>query len=259
MLQKKTALITGSTGGIGLGIAETLAAKGVDIALNGLDEPEKNTSLCAELSKKFNVTVRYFQADVTNAAAIHKMIDAIIQQFGRLDILVNNAGIQHVESIETFPAAKWDIILAINLSAAFHTTQAVIPHMKRNDFGRIINIASVHGIKASRYKSAYIAAKHGLVGLSKAAALDLAPFGITVNALCPGYVDTPLVRKQIPEQAKSHNISEQEVIEKILLKEHAIKEFVSVEQLGAFVAFLASAEGATITGAALTMDAGWTA
>jgi 3-hydroxybutyrate dehydrogenase len=257
-LREKTALITGSTSGIGLGIAQKFASEGANIVLNGFGSDEQIQEAIHSI-KKFGVKVIYSDADMSKPDAIEAMAKEALSKFSAVDILVNNAGIQHVEAIDSFPPEKWDAIIAINLSSAFHTTRLFAPAMKEKNWGRIINIASVHGLVASAYKSAYVAAKHGMMGLTKVTALDLAEFGITCNAICPGYVKTPLVEKQIPEQAKSHGISEEEVTEKIFLKNHAIKKFVEVDELAAMALFLCSDHAQTVTGTGLPMDAGWSA
>ncbi len=258
-LKSRSAVITGSTSGIGLGIANSFAENGINLVINGFGDANEIEKIRKDLEDKYKVRVIYSAADMSKPEQIHDMVKKSEEAFGTIDILVNNAGIQHVESIETFPEEKWNAIIAINLSSAFHTIKSVVAGMKKKSWGRIINIASVHGLIASQYKTAYISAKHGIIGLTKGVALDLAEFGITCNAICPGYVDTPLVRKQIPEQSKVHNISEEEVISKILLKNHYIKEFVSVKQIAALALFLCSDEARTITGTSLPIDGGWTA
>ena len=253
----KTALITGSTSGIGLGIAKEFAKAGYSIAFNGL---EVNAVEIAEnVGKEFNVKTAFFSANLADVDQIEKMIQDIEKKFGRLDVLVNNAGIQFVSPIDSFPIDKWNAIIQLNLNAVFYTSKFVWNGMKERGFGRIINIASAHGLVASAYKSAYVAAKHGVVGLTKVLALEGAPFGITANAICPGYVKTPLVEKQIVEQAKSHGITEDEVVSKIMLEKHAVKEFVSVESLGKLAVFLASEDAKLMTGTAMPVDGGWTA
>lgn len=259
MLKGKTVIVTGSTSGIGLGILKEFAAQGANVVMNGFGDADAIEKERAAIESGCGVAAIYNGADMTKPEEIAAMVNDAAKQFGSVDVIVNNAGIQHVEAIDNFPEAKWDAIMAINLSSAFHMIKAASKHMKKSGWGRVINIASVHGLVASKYKAAYIAAKHGIVGLSKASALDLAEFGITVNAICPGYVDTPLVRKQIPQQAKENNISEDEVIDKILLKNHAVKEFVKVEDIAALAVFLCSDAARTITGQALPIDAGWTA
>ena len=257
-LKGKNAIITGSTSGIGLGIARALADQGVNIMLNGFGDAKAIEDVKKEIAAK-GVKVEYSPADMSKPAEIKLMIADAEKLLGSVDILVNNAGIQNVQPIWEFDDAKWDQIIAINLSAAFHSIKAASEGMMKRKWGRIINIASVHGLVASPFKSAYVSAKHGIVGLSKAAGADLAPYGITCNALCPGYVDTPLVRKQIPEQMKAHNMSEKDVIEKVMLDKHAIKEFVTVDNIAETVLFLCGEAGGKITGVALPVDGGWSA
>jgi 3-hydroxybutyrate dehydrogenase len=259
MLEGKVSLVTGSTSGIGLGIARALAAAGANVVLNGFGTPEDIAEAQARLIAQFNVEARYSSADMSKASAISDMIRMTLESFGRLDILVNNAGIQYVAPLEQFPAEKWDAILAINLSSAFHTTRSALPAMRKNGFGRIINIASAHGLVASPFKAAYVAAKHGIVGLTKVIALETAEANITCNAICPGYVYTPLVEAQIEAQAKAHNIPRDQVIRDVLLAQQPNKRFASVEELGALTVFLASDAAASITGVALPVDGGWTA
>jgi 3-hydroxybutyrate dehydrogenase len=253
----KTILITGSTSGIGLGIAKAFAALGYNIAFNGL-EPN-GAEIAQQVATEFNISHSFSPANLMQPDAIRGLVADAIKTFGTIDVLVNNAGIQYVAPIDEFPDEKWDAIIAINLTAAFHVTKAAWATMKEHKFGRIINIASAHGLRASEFKSAYVAAKHGLVGFTKTIALEGAPFGITCKAICPGYVETPLVEKQIPEQAKAHNMTEKEVIEKIFLERHAVKEFVPVELLANTAVFLAADLAATITGTTISVDAGWTA
>jgi len=253
----KTILITGSTSGIGLGIAKAFAAQGYSIAFNGL-EPN-GAEIAQQVADEFHIDHSFSPANLMQPAAIREMVASAITKFGVIDVLVNNAGIQFVAPIDEFPEEKWDAIIAVNLSAAFHVTKAVWGNMKQHSFGRIINIASAHGLRASEFKSAYVAAKHGIVGFTKTMALEGAPFGITCNAICPGYVDTPLVEQQIPQQAKAHNMTEKEVVEKIFLERHAVKEFIPVELLAQTALFLASPQAGTITGIAMPVDAGWTA
>jgi 3-hydroxybutyrate dehydrogenase len=253
----KTILITGSTSGIGLGIAKAFAAEGYNIAFNGL-EPN-GAEIAQEVANTYNIKHSFSPANMLRPEEIRNMISDAINLFGRIDVLVNNAGIQYVAPIDEFPENKWDDIIAINLTSAFHTTKAVWAKMKENNFGRIINIASAHGLRASAFKSAYVSAKHGIVGFTKTMALEGAPFGITANAICPGYVETQLVANQIPEQAKLHNMTEKEVVEKVILEKHAVKEFVSIDLLAKAALFLASDEARTLTGVALPVDAGWTA
>jgi 3-hydroxybutyrate dehydrogenase len=259
MLEGKVSLVTGSTSGIGLGIARALAAAGSAVVLNGFGKPEEVAEAQARLISEFGVEARYSPADMSKAEAIAGLIEMTLRTFGRLDILVNNAGIQHVASLEDFPVAKWDAILAINLSSAFHTTRAALPAMRRNNFGRIVNIASAHGLVASPFKSAYVAAKHGILGLTKVTALETAEANITCNAICPGYVYTPLVEAQIEGQAKAHGIPREQVIRDVLLAQQPNKRFATVEELGALTVFLASDAATSITGIALPVDGGWTA
>ena len=258
-LEGKVSLVTGSTSGIGLGIARALAAAGSEIVLNGFGKPEEVADLQAKMASDFNVGVSYSPADMSKPEAIREMIEATLQSSGRIDVLVNNAGIQHVAPLQDFPIEKWDAILSINLSSAFHTTRLVLPSMLGNEWGRIINIASAHGLVASPFKSAYVTAKHGMVGLTKVTALETAEQGITCNAVCPGYVYTPLVEAQIEGQAKAHGIPREQVIRDVLLAQQPNKRFAAVEELGALAVFLASDAAASITGVALPVDGGWTA
>jgi 3-hydroxybutyrate dehydrogenase len=253
----KTVLITGSTSGLGLGVAIEFAKAGYNIIFNGLEK--EGPKIAADVSKKYNVGTLYSAANMLKPEEIIEMVNQGIAKFGGIDVLINNAGIQFVSPIEEFPSEKWNDIIAINLSSAFHASKAVWSNMKARKFGRIINISSVHGLVASEYKSAYVSAKHGVIGLTKVLALEGATVGITANSICPGYVKTPLVEKQIKDQAKSHNIPEYEVINKIMLVKHAIKDFVSVEALGALALFLASDNASMITGTAIPMDGGWSA
>ena len=259
MLAGKVALVTGSTSGIGLGIARAFAAAGADVVLNGFGGREDIAATQESIISEFNVKAVYSPADMSKAAPIADMIAMTLDTFGRLDILVNNAGIQHVAPVDQFPIEKWDAILAINLSSAFHTTRAALPSMRKNQWGRVINIASAHGLVASPFKAAYVAAKHGILGLTKTVALETAEQGITCNAICPGYVYTPLVEAQIEGQAKSHMIPREQVIRDVLLAQQPNKRFATVEELGALSVFLASAAAASITGTALPVDGGWTA
>ena len=258
-LEGRVSLVTGSTSGIGLGIARALATAGSAMMLNGFGNPEDIAEVQAKIISEFGVKVRYSPADMSKAPSIADMIATALDTFGRLDVLVNNAGIQHVAPLEQFPVEKWDTILAINLSSAFHTIRAVLPSMRNNRYGRIINIASAHGLVASPYKAAYVAAKHGIVGLTKVVALETAEANITCNAICPGYVYTPLVEAQIEGQAKSHGIPREQVIRDVLLAQQPNKRFATVEELGALSVFLASDAAASITGTALPVDGGWTA
>ena len=258
-LKGKVALVTGSTSGIGLAIARSLVEAGTAVVLNGLGDAAAIERVRSDLASEHDVRVLYSNADMSKPAEIEAMVRETERELGRLDILVNNAGIQHVEAIETFPIAKWDAIIAINLSSAFHTIRAALPGMKVRGYGRIINIASAHALVASPFKSAYVAAKHGVLGLTKTVALEAAQHGVTANAICPGYVLTPLVQKQIPETAKARGISEEEVIKTVLLGAQPTKQFVTAESLGALAVFLASDAAAQITGTALPVDGGWTA
>ena len=255
----KVSLVTGSTSGIGLGIARALAAAGSRIVLNGFGKPDEIARVKAELAAEFNVDVSYSGADMSKPASIREMIEQTLDTTGRLDVLVNNAGIQHVAPLQDFPPEKWDAILAINLSSAFHTTRLALPSMLLNKWGRIVNIASAHGLVGSPFKSAYVAAKHGIVGLTKVVALETAEQGITCNAICPGYVYTPLVEAQIEGQAKSHGIPREQVIRDVLLAQQPNKRFATVEEIGALAVFLASEAAASITGVALPVDGGSTA
>jgi 3-hydroxybutyrate dehydrogenase len=251
MLSGKSAIVTGSTSGIGLGIARGLAASGVNVMLNGFGDAGEIEAIRGEIANGHNIKVIYSGANMADDAEIAGMIAQAEDAFGGVDILVNNAGIQYVAPIEEFPIEKWNAILAINLSSAFHTTRLAVPGMKKKSWGRIVNIAP--------FKSAYVAAKHGIAGLTKTAALELAEHGITVNAVCPGYVMTPLVEKQIPEQAKARGITEQQVISDVLLAAQPTKRFVTVEELSALVNFLCTDHARSITGTALPVDGGWTA
>ena len=259
MLAGKNALVTGSTSGIGLGIASAFAEAGINVMLNGFGDAEQIEQLRADLAARFGVTVVYSNADMSQPEQIRALLESATQQLGSIDILVNNAGIQHVAPVDEFPTDKWDAIIAINLSSAFHTTKGVLGAMKKQGWGRIINIASAHALVASPYKSAYVAAKHGLLGLTRTVALEAAQHGVTVNAICPGYVLTPLVEKQIPDTAKARGITEEEVKRDVLLAAQPTRQFVTTEQLGAYALFLCSDAAASITGAALPVDGGWTA
>jgi 3-hydroxybutyrate dehydrogenase len=258
-LEGRVALVTGSTSGIGLGIARAFAAAGADVVLNGLGDREDIAATQALIVSEHNVKAIYSPADMSKPEPIAQMVAETIDKFGQIDILVNNAGIQHVAPVEQFPIEKWDAILAVNLSSAFHTIRAALPAMRSNKWGRIVNVASAHGLIASPYKAAYVAAKHGMLGLTKTVALETAEQGITCNAICPGYVYTPLVEAQIEGQAKSHGIPREKVIRDVLLAQQPNKRFASVEELGALSVFLASEAGASITGTALPVDGGWTA
>ncbi|CAF1013736.1 unnamed protein product [Adineta steineri] len=253
----RTVLITGSTSGIGLGIARVFAKAKYNVIFNGL---EKNGSdIAADTAKEFNVGHLYSPANALHSDQLRAMIDEGIARFKHIDVLINNCGIQHVSPIENFPDNKWDDVLRINLTSAFILTKALMKPMKEKKFGRIINVASAHGLFASEYKSAYVAAKHGLLGLTKVTALEGAPFNINCNAICPGYVRTPLVDAQIRDQAKSHDISEAEVIPRVFLQKHSVKKFVPVELIGNLAVLLADENSATLTGTAIPVDGGWSA
>jgi 3-hydroxybutyrate dehydrogenase len=255
----KTALVTGSTSGIGLGIARTLAAQGANVVLNGFGDPNEIERLRLDLIERHDVQVRYDPADMSKPEQIERMMGRAIAEFGAVDLLINNAGIQHVAPVDEFPVDKWYAILAINLSAGFHTTRLALPAMKKKGFGRIVNIASAHALVASPYKSAYVTAKHGVAGFTKTVALEVAEGGITVNAVCPGYVLTPLVEQQIPDTARARGITPEEVVRNVLLAAQPTKKFVTVDQVAALTAFLCSDDAASITGAILPLEGGWTA
>jgi len=259
MLKGKTALVTGSTSGIGLGIATRFAAEGANIVLNGFGDAGQIEALRARLAAQHKVTVVYDGADMLKPETIAEMVRKAIDRFGAVDVLVNNAGIQHVAPVDEFPVDKWDAIIAINLSSAFHATRAALPAMKKKRWGRIVNIASAHALVASPFKSAYVAAKHGLAGFTKTVALEVAQQGITANAICPGYVRTPLVEKQIPDQAKARGISEEQVVRDVILAAQPTKQFVKVDEIADLSVFLCSEGAASITGAILSIDGGWTA
>ncbi|MCB1600859.1 MAG: 3-hydroxybutyrate dehydrogenase [Lysobacterales bacterium] len=255
----RNALVTGSTSGIGLAIARALAAQGLNITLNGFGDATEIESLRLAIEAEFGVKARYSAADMRDGGAIETMVQEATAAFGSVDVLVNNAGIQFVSPIEEFPLDKWDQIIAINLSAAFHATRAVVPQMKGRRWGRIINTASAHALVASPFKSAYVAAKHGIAGFTKSVALELATFGITVNSICPGYVWTPLVERQIPDTMKARGLTEEQVKRDVMLAAQPTKEFVTVEQVAALAVFLCSDAAAQITGSNMAMDGGWTA
>ncbi len=257
-LKGKTAIITGSTSGIGLGIAQGFAEAGINVLMNGFgdaDEIEKERMAL----EAHGVQARYSGADMTRPDEIVAMVEEAARDFGSVDIVINNAGIQHVSPVEDFPPEKWDAIMAINLSSAFHTVRTAIPYMKKQGWGRVINVASAHGLVASPYKTAYVAAKHGIMGFTKTVALEVAQDNITSNAICPGYVRTPLVEKQIPDTAKSRGITEEEVINDVLLAAQWTKKFVTVEQLAGTALFLCSDAAENITGTHIAVDGGWTA
>jgi 3-hydroxybutyrate dehydrogenase len=254
-LKGKTAVVTGSNSGIGLGVAEELARNGANLVINSFTDSEEDHKLAADLAKRHGVSVRYIQADLSKGDQCR----ALIEKAGVCDILVNNAGIQHVAPIEEFPVAKWDAILAINLSAAFHTTAIALPMMRKAGWGRVINIASAHGLRASPFKSAYVAAKHGIVGFTKVTALETAGKGITANAICPGYVLTPLVEAQIPDQMKTHNMDRETVIREVMLDRQPSRQFATVEQIGGTAVYLCSPAADQVTGTTISVDGGWTA
>jgi len=257
-LKGKTALVTGSTSGIGLGIARGLAGAGANLVINGFGDAAAIEAERSEI-EAMGVACVYDGADMSRPAEITAMVDAAAERFGGIDIVVNNAGIQSVHPVEEFPPEKWDAILAINLSAAFHTVRAAIPAMKTKGWGRVINVASAHGLVASPFKSAYVAAKHGVLGFTKTVALEVAEAGITSNAICPGYVMTPLVQGQIADTAKARGLSEDDVVRDVLLAAQWTKKFVTVEQLAGVALFLCSEAADNITGIALPVDGGWTA
>ncbi|MBE9638004.1 3-hydroxybutyrate dehydrogenase [Salipiger mangrovisoli] len=254
-LKGKTAVVTGSNSGIGLGVARELARAGASVVLNSFTDRDEDHQLAADMAREFGVEVRYIQADMSKGDDCR----ALIEKAGACDILVNNAGIQHVAPIDEFPVEKWDAIIAINLTSAFHTTAAALPMMRKAGWGRVVNIASAHGLTASPFKSAYVAAKHGIVGMTKTVALETAKEAITCNAICPGYVKTPLVEAQIPDTAAKYNMSEEEVIEKVILERQPSKEFATTEQIGGTAVFLCSDAAAQITGTTISVDGGWTA
>jgi 3-hydroxybutyrate dehydrogenase len=258
-LKNRTAAVTGSTSGIGLAVARAYAKEGANIVLNGFGKPEDIEAARSAIESEFGVRAIHSPADMTKPDEIAGFVKLAEETFGSLDVLVNNAGMQFVSPIEDFPPEKWELILALNLSSAFYTMRAAIPGMKQRGWGRIINTASAHSMVASPFKSAYVAAKHGLLGLSKAAALELATHGITVNCISPGYVWTPLVESQIPDTMKARGMTEEQVINEVLLKAQPTKEFVTIDQVAALAVFLASNAASQITGANMAMDGGWTA
>lgn len=255
----KTAIITGSTSGIGLGVAKAFAKAGMNVVINGLGSAEDNEPARAEVDAQGEGQTLFHGANMMQPDQIEDLIKSTEDKLGQVDIIVNNAGIQFVEKVEDFPVGKWDAIIAINMSSTFHTTRAAFAGMKERGFGRIINIASAHGLVASPYKSAYVTAKHGVLGFTKTIALEGAEFGVTANSICPGYVETPLVTGQIADTAKARGISEEDVINNVILKAQPTKQFVQVEQVASLALYLASDAAAQITGAALPIDGGWTA
>ncbi|PYG34777.1 3-hydroxybutyrate dehydrogenase [Pelagimonas varians] len=254
-LEGKTAVITGSNSGIGLGIAHEMAKAGASVVINSFTDREEDHALAAQIAEAHGVDVRYIQADMSKGAECR----GLIEKAGRCDILINNAGIQHVCPIDEFPVDKWDAIIAINMNSAFHTMAAALPKMRAAGWGRVVNIASAHGLTASPFKSAYIAAKHGVVGMTKSVALETAREPITANAICPGYVLTPLVEAQIPDTMKEYNMTREEVVENVMLTRQPSKEFATVEQMGGTAVFLCSDAAAQITGTTISVDGGWTA
>lgn len=258
-LAGKCALVTGSTSGIGLAVARALALAGAKVMLNGSRAAGEAEPLRAQLAAEAGVEVGYTAANLAEPASARALVEATVNAFGGLDILVNNAGIQHVAAVDAFPDDTWDLLLAINLSSVFHTTKAALPGMKAQGWGRIVNIASAHGLIASPFKAPYTASKHAVVGFSKAVALEVAEQGITCNALCPGYVRTPLVEKQVVDQAKVHNLPEDRVIREVILAAQPTKQFVEADEVAAYVAFLCSDAAKSVTGSAVLIDGGWTA
>lgn len=259
MASTRTAIITGSTSGIGLAIANALAADGCNIIVNSFTDTGQDQGIAGEIAGRHGVEAVYLKADMAKPDECRALVEKTAEKFGSVDILVNNAGIQHVAPIDELPVAKWDAIIAINLSSAFHTIAAAIPLMKKAGSGRIVNIASAHGLVASPFKSAYVAAKHGIMGLTKTVALEIATHGITCNAVCPGYVLTPLVEAQIPDQMKAHGMDRETVIREVMLSRQPSREFATVEQIGATVSFLCSPAAAQINGTHISVDGGWTA
>lgn len=259
--RKRTAIVTGATSGIGLGIAHRLAADGCNIVMNSRRISAENTELAASIAERYKVKAVHVAADMSKGEECRKLVGETAERFGSVDILVNNAGIQHVAPVEDFPVAKWDAIIATNLSSAFHTSAAAVPLMKKAGWGRIVNIASAHALTASPYKAAYVSAKHGLLGLTKTIALEMAAarVAVTVNAVCPGYVMTPLVENQIEDTMKAHKKERTEVIEQIILARQPTKQFATVEQVGGIVGFLCSPDADQITGTSISVDGGWTA
>lgn len=259
MGERRAALITGSTSGIGLGVARALAKAGFDVTVNGFGDPEEIQALRTGLAAETGVAVRYDGADLMQGEACADLVRGALGAYGRLDLLVNNAGIQHVAPIEDFPVEKWNAIIAVNLVSAFHTIRLALPGMKQRRWGRIINIASAHALVASPFKSAYVAAKHGIAGLTKTVALETAASGVTVNAICPGYVLTPLVENQIPDTARTRGITEAQVINDVLLAAQPTRKFVTIEQVAALSVYLAGDAAASVTGSVISIDGGWTA
>jgi 3-hydroxybutyrate dehydrogenase len=258
-LRGRCALVTGSTSGIGLGIARALARQGCHLTLNGFGEAGAIAALCGELAAVGDVEVAHSPADMRDAGEIEMMVRVASERYGGLDILVNNAGIQHVSPIESFPVDKWNDIIAVNLSSSFHTIRAALPGMVQHGWGRVINMASAHALVASPFKAAYVAAKHGVAGLTKTVALEVAEKGVTVNAIAPGYVETPLVSGQIADTAKARGISEEEVVREVMLQAQPTRKLVTIEQVADLALYLCSDSAAAITGSVLSIDGGWTA
>jgi 3-hydroxybutyrate dehydrogenase len=258
-LKGHVAIVTGSTSGIGQAMAKALAGQGCNVVINGLGDPAKIEEERAEISNAFGVEIKYHGADMTKPDQIADMVDFARREFGRLDVLLNNAGVQFVSPIEDFPVEKWDQIIAINLSSAFHAIRAAVPIMKAQKRGRIVNLASAHALVASPFKSAYVAAKHGVLGLTKTVALEVAEHGVTCNAICPGYVKTPLVEMQIADQAKARGMTPDEVMKNVILAAQPTKKFVEFEEIAGLLIYLASDAGASVNGAGLSIDGGWTA
>ena len=253
----KVALITGSTSGIGKSIAIAFAEAGYDIMFHGLEKD--GPQIAEKIGEENSVKTAFSNANLKDQDTINKLVEKTLKEFGKIDVLINNAGIQYVSKVEEFPLEKWNDIIAINLTSAFVASRAVWPSMKKNGFGRIINISSVHGLRASEYKSAYVSAKHGVIGLTKVLGLEGAEFNITCNAICPGYVKTPLVEGQIEDQAKAHNMSKDEVVKKVMLKKQAVKEFIPEKKIAELALFLAKEDASAITGSAYVLDGGWSA
>ena len=259
MLTGQTAIVTGSTSGIGLGIAERLAARGANVVVNSYTDRTEDHAVAAGIAARHGVEAVYVRADMAKPEECRALVEQAVSRFGTLEILVNNAGIQHVAPVEEFPTERWDAIIAVNLSSAFHTIAAAVPPMRAAGYGRIVNIASAHGLRASPYKAAYVAAKHGVVGLTKTVALELAGKGVTCNAVCPGFVLTPLVETQIADREKETGLDRETVIRDIILEKQPSKQFATVGEIAAATAFLASKDAAQITGTTLSIDGGWTA
>ena len=258
-LQGKRAVVTGSNSGIGLGVAEELARAGASVAINSFTNRDEDHDLARDIANRFGVKVAYLQADLSSGEAARGLITQTVQALGGCDILVNNAGIQHVAPIDAFPVAQWDRIIAINMNSAFHTIAMALPEMRKGGWGRVVNIASAHGLTASPFKSAYVTAKHGVVGMTKTVGLETAGQGITCNAVCPGYVLTPLVEAQIPDQMKVHNMDRETVIREVMLDRQPSRQFATVEQIGGTVVWLASPSADQVTGTTISVDGGWTA